>query len=91
MFRFKRYDLSLMMFASKVGVHRSAVVRVRIKRRIASALQLISRRGAFPFPESGREQGAKDRGPVGPSKKERALHYDPSLADVQAWFLAGAH
>ena len=90
---FQRSDLSLQVITPKATVHRFAVVRVRVRRRIVSTLDLIIRRGAYPFPESKPGQTNKigipkfeDRKP-GP-EGSRTLLRDSTLVDPQAWILS---
>lgn len=90
MFSPQRSDLSLMVIISKATVHRFAVVRVGIRRRIVNALDLIVRRGATPFPESKskqREPEVKNSKPG--SERPRTLLHNPSLADPKIWVLPG--
>ena len=90
MFSLQLSDLSLLVIAPKVSVHRFAVVRVRVKRRIVGALDLIIRRGVCPFPESepgSKKPKAKDREPN--PEVSRILLHDPTLADPRAWILPG--
>ena len=96
MFPLQRSDLSLRMITPKATVHRFAVVRTRVRRRIVGAFDLIVRRGVYPFPESKPRQPNKhgkpkveDHGtnPEGP----RILLHDPTLADIQTWVLPSTH
>ena len=96
MYSLQRSDLSLIMVTPKATVHRFAVARVRVRRRIVGALDLIVRRGAFPFPEGSPKQSnkpgksnGKDRKPD--SEKPRILFRDSTLAGHQAWILPGMH
>jgi len=84
----KRSDLSLLTVIPKATVHRFAVVRGTVRRRIVNALDLIIRRGAAPFPESEPQQRkpeAKNNklGSEGP----KILLHNPTLADPQIWVL----
>jgi len=93
---YQRSDFSLVMIIPKATVHRFAVVRVRIKRRIVGALDLIIRRGVFPFPKSKPDQSNKSWKPRVEDRKPdpkgpRILLYDQTLADPQAWILPGMH
>jgi hypothetical protein len=85
----KRSDFSVVVILSKVYVHRFAVVRVRIKRRIIGALDLIIRRGAFAT-EGEREQKDKPPEPkvmdLNPdSKMRKIISYHPALANHKYW------
>lgn len=94
MLHLQRSDLSLLVVTPKATVHRFAVVRVGVKRRIVHALDLIVRRGVRPFPESRPGQPTK---PQKPNAKEREpdpggpmiLLHDPTLAGPQTWILPG--
>lgn len=84
------------MITPKATVHRFAVVRVRVKRRIVGALDLIVRRGAFSFPESKLERTKKLREPEVKDRKldsegPKILLHDSTHADVRAWVLPGMH
>lgn len=71
-------------------MHRFAVVRVGVRRRIVNALDLIVRRGAAPFPENEPKQGkpeAKNHKPG--SEGPKVLLHNPTLADPQIWVLPG--
>lgn len=88
--------MSIVVVTPKATVHRFAVVRVKVKRRIINALDLIVRRGVFPFPERKPEQPNRleklkvgDRKPD--SEKPKILLHDPTLAGHQAWILPGTH
>ncbi|KAF9781238.1 hypothetical protein BJ322DRAFT_1079903 [Thelephora terrestris] len=90
--RKERSDLSLIVIIPKATVHRFAVVRVKIKRRVVGALDLIIRRGALPFPESEPTQLGRSRTPEVKDHKldsedPRVLLHNPTLADPQAWIL----
>lgn len=90
MFSPQRLDLSVVMIVPKATVHRFAVVRVGIRRRIVKALDLIVRRGATPFPESKPEQQKSEvknnkPGPEGP----KILLQNSTLALPQIWVLPG--
>ena len=92
----QRSDLSLIVIIPKATVHRFAVVRVRIKRRIVGALDLIVRRGAFSFPESKLERPKKHGEPKVKdckldSEGPKILLHDSTNADVRAWILPGMH
>ena len=77
-------------------MHRFAVVRTGIKRKIAGALDLIVRRGALPVPEDEPKQPGEQSEPevkdhkLG-SKKPRILLHNPALADPKTWILPGMH
>ena len=96
MFSLQRSDLSLVVISPKATVHRFAVVRVRIKRRILGALDLIIRRGAFPYPKSELRQLSKPREfevkdhRLDSGKPSVLLHH-PTLGGPQAWILPGTH
>lgn len=88
--------MSLVVITPKATVHRFAVVRVRVKRRVINALDLIVRRGAFPFPENRPKQSGRlgnpkvgDRKPG--SEEPRILLRDQTMAGHQAWVLSGMH
>jgi len=88
--------LSIVVVTPKATVHRFAIVRVKVKRRIINALDLIVRRGAFPSPERKPEQPSRLEKPkVGDrkldSERPRILLHDPTLAGHQAWILPGMH
>ena len=92
----KQSDFSPLVVTPIISVHRFAVVRSTIRRRIIAAFDLIIRRGASPFPEVEPERPArrsepkvKDEKPG--SEKSRILIYDPALADPKAWILPGMH
>lgn len=88
----QRSDLSLIVIIPKATVHRFAVVRVRIKRRIVGALDLIVRRGASPFPETNPKQWeSKVKDKKLDLEGPRVLLHDPTLANHQAWILPGMH
>lgn len=90
----KRVNFTLLVVATKAAVHRSSAVRIRIKRRIAGALDLIVRRGAFPSPVNEEKQLDKLPRPkvedhkTSPKKSSILLH-DPALADPKAWIIPG--
>lgn len=92
----KRSNLSLTVITPKATVHRFAVVRTRTKRRIAGALDLVVRRGAFPLPEDRSKQSNKLSVPevknhkLG-SRKPRILLHNKTLANPKAWILPGMH
>lgn len=93
---YQRSDLSLIVVTPKATVHSSAVVRVRVKRRIVGALDLIIRRGVFPFPESKPNQSNESWKPKVEDRKPdpegpRILLHDQTLAGPQAWILPGMH
>jgi len=96
MFSPQRSDLSIVVITPKATVHSFAVVRVRVKRRVINSLDLIVRRGAFPFPESKPKQSS---GPGNPkvrdhkpgSEEPRILLRDQKIAGHQAWILPGMH
>ena len=84
------------MITPKATVHRFAVVRVRVKRRIINAFDLIVRRGVIPFPENKPRRRSKPGEPKvrdhkPDSEEPRALLHDPTLAGHQAWILPGMH
>ena len=88
--------LSLVVITSKATVHRFAVVRVRTRRRIIGALDLIIRRGVFPFPETRKH--LRDEPPKAAvkdhksnSEEHRILLCDSALADPKEWILPGAY
>jgi len=90
--REERSDLSLVVITPKATVHRFAVVRVRVKRRILGALDLVVRRGAFPSPENKPEKTSKlekpnDKDHKSDLEQSRVLLHDPALADSQVWIL----
>jgi len=96
MFSPQRSDLSLVVITPKATVHRFAVVRVKVKRRVINALDLIVRRGVFPFPESKPKQSSGPGNPkVGDrkpgSEEPRILLRDQTIAGHQAWILPGMH
>jgi len=82
------------VISPKATVHRFAVVRVRIKRRVLGALDLIVRRGAFPFPKSelrqlGKPQESEVKDHKLDSGKPSVLLHHPTLAGPQSWILPG--
>ncbi|KAF9648316.1 hypothetical protein BDM02DRAFT_3187273 [Thelephora ganbajun] len=90
--RKERSDLSLVVITPKATVHRFAVVRVRVKRRIVGALDLIVRRGVVPFPGSKPKQPNKRwesniKGHKPDSEEPRVLLHDPTFANSRAWIL----
>lgn len=78
----QRSDLSLKLITPKASVHRFAVVRVRVRRRVLSALDLIVRRGAAPPPRRQPKQPDKPD-----PEKPRILLQDPVLANHRSWVL----
>ena len=77
-------------------MHRFAVVRVRVKRRVVGALDLIVRRGAYPFPETEPRRPSKIGKPKVKDRKPdpegpKILLYDPTLADPKTWILSSMH
>jgi hypothetical protein len=77
-------------------VHRFAVVRVGVKRKIVNALDLIVRRGVLPSSEGKPKQPSRPGKPKVRDRKldpeePRILLHDPTLAGPQAWILPGMH
>jgi hypothetical protein len=92
----KLSDSSLSVITSKVAIHRFAVVRIRIRRRIVGALDLIVRRGAFPFPEDepkklGERSKPQVKNPKLDSETPKILLHDPAPANSKSWILPGIH
>jgi len=81
----------------KATVHRFAVVRVRVRRRVVGAVDLIVRRGVVPFSESipkGSNKLEKSKGnnlKLEDSEEPKVLLHDSTLAGHQAWILPGMH
>ena len=95
-FFLQQSKFSLLVIATKAAVHNFAVVRVRVKRRVVGALDLIVRRGAYSFPEGMSKQPSKVgkpdlKGRKPDSEEPGILLHDQTLANPQAWILPGMH